>query len=39
MERKMLFSLDFDVSLGSAYRFLERFSKLAKLDNVKFFLA
>jgi hypothetical protein len=39
MERKILFSLDFDISLTTAYRFLERFSKLAKLDNVTFFLS
>lgn len=39
MEKKILFSLDFDINLTSPYRFLERFSKLAKLDNVSFFLS
>jgi len=39
MEKKILFSLDFDLSLCTSYRFLERFSKLAKLDNVSFFLS
>jgi hypothetical protein len=38
MEKKILFTLDFDVSLTSAFRFLERFSKLAKLDKISFFL-
>lgn len=39
MEKKILFELDFDLSLCTAYRFLERFGKLAKLDNVSFFLS
>lgn len=39
MEKKILFTLDFDLSLTSSYRFLERFSKLAKLDKICFFLA
>lgn len=39
MEKKILFTLDFDLSLTSSYRFLERFSKLAKLDKISFFLA
>lgn len=39
MEKKILFSLDFDLNLCSPYRFLERFGKLAKLDNVSFFLS
>lgn len=39
MEKKILFALDFDISLGTAYRFLERFSKLGKIDDVTFFLA
>lgn len=39
MERKILFTLDFDISQCSAYRFLERFSKLSKIDNVSFFLS
>jgi len=39
MEKKILFSLDFDVSLCTPYRFLERFSKLGKIDSVTFFLS
>jgi hypothetical protein len=39
MERKILFSLDFDISQCSSYRFLERLSKLAKIDSVTFFLS
>jgi hypothetical protein len=39
MEKKILFSLDFDLSLTTSYRFLERFSKLTKLDNISFFLS
>lgn len=39
MEKKILFSLDFDLSLTTSYRFLERFSKLAKLDSVTFHLS
>lgn len=39
MELKILVELDFDMQLTSAYRFLERFSKLARLDSVTFFLA
>lgn len=39
MEKKILFTLDFDLSLCTSYRFLERFSKLAKIDNVTFYLA
>jgi G2/mitotic-specific cyclin-B, other len=39
MEKKILFALDFDLNLCSSYRFLERFSKLAKLDQVSFFLS
>ena len=39
MEKKILFSLDFDLSLTTAYRFLERFAKLAKLDTVTFYLS
>ena len=31
--------LDFDMSLTSSYRFLERFAKVAKIDDVTFFLA
>jgi len=39
MEKKILFALDFDITLTTSYRFLERFSKLASLDNVTFFLS
>ena len=39
MEKKILFELDFDLQLTSSYRFLERFSKLAKTDTVTFFLS
>lgn len=39
MEKKILFSLDFDLSLTTSYRFLERFSKVAKLDKISFFLS
>lgn len=39
MEKKILFGLDFDVSLCTSYRFLERFSKLCKTDSVTFFLS
>ena len=39
MEKKILFSLDFDLSLTTSFRFLERFSKLAKMDIVTFYLA
>lgn len=39
MEKKILFALDFDVSQCSSFRFLERFSKLSKIDNVTFFLS
>lgn len=39
MEKNILFALDFDIQLTSSYRFLERFSKHQKLDQVTFFLA
>ena len=39
MEKKILFAIDFDLSLCTSFRFLERFSKLSKIDNVTFFLA
>ena len=39
MEKRILFSLDFDITLTSSYRFLERFGKLARLDQVCFHLA
>lgn len=34
MEKCILFGLDFDIQLTSSYRFLERFAKISKLDNV-----
>lgn len=39
MEKRILFVLDFDIQLTSPFRFLERFSKLANLDKVSFFLS
>ena len=39
MEKKILFALDFDISLCTPYRFLEKFAMLAKIDNVTFFLS
>lgn len=39
MEKKILFTIDFDLQLTSPYRFLERFSKLAKIDSVTFYLS
>ena len=39
MEKAILFDLDFDIQLTSPYRFLERFSKIAKLDSVTFNLS
>lgn len=39
MEKKILFALDFDIELTTSYRFLERFAKIVKLDNVQFFLS
>ena len=39
MEQKILFSLEFDIQQTSSYRFLERYSKIAKADSVIFYLA
>lgn len=39
MEKKILFALDFDIELTTSYRFLERFSKIIKLDTITFFLS
>jgi len=39
MEKAILFDLDFDIQLTSPYRFLERFSKVAKLDSITFSLS
>lgn len=38
-EMLILMELDFDMQLTSSYRFLERFAKISKLDNVTFFLS
>ena len=39
MEKSMLFSLQFDIQQTSPYRFLERYSKIAKADSVVFYLS
>ena len=39
MEKKILFALDFDMLLTSSYRFLERFSKIIKIDTITFYLS
>ena len=39
MELSILVELDFDMQLTSSYRFLERFTKLTKIDSVQFFLS
>ena len=39
MEWKILYALDFDISQCTSFRFLERFAKLSKIDNVTFFLS
>ena len=39
MESEILFHVDFNISQNSPYRFLERYSKIAKADSVIFFLA
>jgi len=39
MERKILMAVDFDIQLTSSFRFLERFTKLSKIDTVTFFLS
>lgn len=39
MEYKILFALQFQVTETSSYRFLERYSKIAKADSIIFFLA
>lgn len=39
MEKAILFDLDFDIQLTSPFRFLERFSKIARLDSVTFNLS
>ena len=39
MEKNILYSLQFDIQETTPYRFLERYSKIAKCDSVNFFLA
>ena len=39
MEKSQLFALDFDIQLTSSLRFLERFAKIAKLDDVTYNLS
>ena len=39
MEMQILFSLEFEMCSTSSYRFLERYSKIAKADSVIFYLA
>ena len=34
MEREMLETLDFDIQINSCYRFLERYTKIQKADNL-----
>lgn len=39
MERNILFTLEFQIQETSSYRFLERYSKVARADSVVFFLS
>jgi hypothetical protein len=39
MESLLLITLDFDIQLASSYRFLERYTKIGKSDNVGFCLS
>jgi cyclin B len=39
MERRILFNIEFGITETSSYRFLERYSKIAKADSVIFFLS
>ena len=39
MEQSILFHLQFEIQQTSSFRFLERFSKIAKADSPTFFLA
>lgn len=39
MERMMLQSLDFDIQITSSYRFLQRFTKIMKVDSLVFNLS
>ena len=39
MEESILISLDFDLHVGSSYRFLERYSRIVKFDQIAFYLS
>jgi len=39
MEQQILFKLEFAMTQTSSFRFLERYSKVAKADTVMFYLA
>jgi hypothetical protein len=39
MERKILQRLDFNIQITSSFRFLERYSKIAKIDSLIFNLS
>ena len=39
MEQSILFHLQFEIQQTSSYRFLERYSKIAKADSPTFYLA
>ena len=39
MEFNILYCVEFNIQQTSSYRFLERYSKIAKADSVNFFLA
>ena len=39
MEFNILHCVEFNIQQTSSYRFLERYSKIAKADSVNFFLA
>lgn len=39
MEMQILFNLEFQITETSSYRFLERYSKIAKADTFVFYLA
>ena len=39
MEINILTYLNFDIQLTTPYRFLERFAKVAKIDDVTFFIS
>lgn len=39
MEQHILITLDFDLHVGSSYRFLERYSRIVNFDRVGFLLS